>query len=84
MTAPRSAPHHLRPAGPRAETAAPRPADDPTPLPASRHRCRCGHFPTDHMVVVPVGSTGNFRLDPVGPCAICGEGGCRKFSPGTG
>jgi len=45
-------------------------------------RCRCGHLPTHHMVVVPVGATGNYRLEPTGPCALCGEGTCRKFSPG--
>jgi hypothetical protein len=34
------------------------------------------------MVVVPIGTSGNFRLEPSGPCALCGEGICRKFSPG--
>jgi len=47
-------------------------------------RCRCGHLPTHHMVVVPVGTTGNYCLDPSGPCALCGEGVCRKFAPGEG
>jgi hypothetical protein len=48
----------------------------------ARYRCRCGHFPTDHMVVLPVGSSGNFRLEASGPCALCGESLCRKFTPG--
>ncbi len=47
-----------------------------------RARCRCGHLPTHHMVVVPMGSSGNFRLEPSGPCALCGEAVCRKYSPG--
>ncbi len=54
--------------------------DDPA-APA-RARCRCGHLPTHHMVVVPTAGAGNFRLDPSGPCAICGEAVCRKFTPG--
>jgi hypothetical protein len=53
------------------------------PAPAvSKTRCRCGHLPTHHMVVAPVGSSGNFRLDPSGPCALCGEAVCRHFTPG--
>jgi hypothetical protein len=48
----------------------------------ARFRCRCGHLPTHHMVVVGSGTGGNFRLDPSGPCAICGEAVCRKFTPG--
>jgi hypothetical protein len=47
-----------------------------------RGHCRCGHLPTHHMVVVPVGATGNFRLDPIGPCSICGEATCKRFTPG--
>ncbi|HXY46905.1 MAG TPA: hypothetical protein VEK13_03280 [Thermoplasmata archaeon] len=49
----------------------------------SRARCRCGHLPTHHMVVVPIGSTFSFRLEPTGPCAICGEAVCRRFQPGA-
>ncbi|HLM91327.1 MAG TPA: hypothetical protein VK424_04660 [Thermoplasmata archaeon] len=48
----------------------------------SRSRCRCGHLPTHHMVVLPIGTSDSFRLDPSGPCAICGEGVCRHFAPG--
>jgi len=48
----------------------------------ARHRCRCGHFPTDHMTVQPVGTSGNFRLEPSGPCAVCGESACRRYAPG--
>ncbi len=48
----------------------------------NRARCRCGHLPTHHMVVVAVGASGNFRLEPSGPCAICGEAVCRKFATG--
>ena len=57
---------------------------DPTPLsrPAARAICRCGHRPTHHMVVEPVGETGNFRLVPKGPCVVCGESVCRQFTPG--
>ncbi|HXQ48170.1 MAG TPA: hypothetical protein VN842_00105 [Thermoplasmata archaeon] len=53
-----------------------------SPVLPLRARCRCGHLPTHHMVVLPVGASGNFRLEPSGPCALCGEGICRKFSPG--
>ncbi|MGI0070829.1 MAG: hypothetical protein ACRECT_01965 [Thermoplasmata archaeon] len=48
----------------------------------SRARCACGHLPTHHMVVTSVGSSANFRLDPSGPCAICGEAACHRFTPG--
>ncbi|MCI4339011.1 MAG: hypothetical protein L3J68_01595 [Thermoplasmata archaeon] len=51
-------------------------------FPAMRARCRCGHLPTHHMVVVPVGVSASFRLEPSGPCAICGDAVCRKFTPG--
>ncbi|MFI5414956.1 MAG: hypothetical protein ACHQ16_04730, partial [Candidatus Lutacidiplasmatales archaeon] len=46
-------------------------------------RCRCGHYPTSHMRVAPVGagSPGNFRLEPTGPCAVCGDAGCARFTP---
>jgi len=39
------------------------------------------------MVTRPIGTTSNFRLEPSGPCAICGEAGCRQYVPavpGTG
>ncbi|MCI4370696.1 MAG: hypothetical protein L3J81_05140 [Thermoplasmata archaeon] len=50
---------------------------------ASAHRCRCGHYPTTHMRVVPAGGSaaGSFRLEPVGPCQVCGESSCRRFAP---
>ncbi|MCI4362588.1 MAG: hypothetical protein L3J77_05305 [Thermoplasmata archaeon] len=53
------------------------------PSVASPRRCRCGHFPSAHMRVTPVGagSPGNFGLEPTGPCAICGELGCARFAP---
>ena len=54
-------------------------AESFTPM---RTRCRCGHLPTHHMVVVPVGDSANFRLDPSGPCVICGEANCKRFTPG--
>ncbi|HYA57508.1 MAG TPA: hypothetical protein VEH57_03480 [Thermoplasmata archaeon] len=44
-------------------------------------RCRCGHLPTHHMVVVATSATANFRLEPSGPCVLCGEAGCRKYVP---
>jgi hypothetical protein len=53
-----------------------------TPFPPFRARCRCGHLPTHHMVVVPVGTSGNYRLEPAGLCALCGEGTCRKYGTG--
>ncbi|HTW39627.1 MAG TPA: hypothetical protein VMF04_02045 [Thermoplasmata archaeon] len=54
---------------------------DPAAALSAHARCRCGHLPTHHMVVQPIGSSGNFRLEPFGPCALCGEGVCRKFAP---
>ncbi|MCI4365492.1 MAG: hypothetical protein L3K10_05470 [Thermoplasmata archaeon] len=45
-------------------------------------RCQCGHLPTHHMVVVAIGLSGGFRLEPSGPCALCGEATCRRFTPG--
>ncbi|MGA8303963.1 MAG: hypothetical protein WA691_00650 [Thermoplasmata archaeon] len=48
----------------------------------TRARCRCGHWPTQHMVVRPVEGSANFRLEPSGPCGVCGEAECRKFAPG--
>ena len=50
----------------------------------ARARCRCGHLPTHHMLVVPIPETDSFRLDPAGPCAICGESVCRRFQPVPG
>ncbi|HTZ61966.1 MAG TPA: hypothetical protein VMC82_04945 [Thermoplasmata archaeon] len=58
-----------------------RSADDAAPSP-SRARCRCGHLPTHHMVVIAVAGNANYRLEPSGPCAICGESVCKKFTPG--
>ncbi|HZY70250.1 MAG TPA: hypothetical protein VFF67_04645 [Thermoplasmata archaeon] len=51
------------------------------PEPA-RNRCRCGHFPATHMRVLPVtdGHAGGYRLDPSGPCTICGEAACARFT----
>jgi hypothetical protein len=57
-------------------------SEDSTPAAPLRARCRCGHLPTHHMVVVPIGTTGNYRLEASGPCVICGEGTCRKYAPG--
>lgn len=57
-------------------------AVDAPPPPPLRSRCRCGHLPTHHMAVAPIGTSGNYRLEPTAPCAICGEGICRKYSPG--
>ncbi|MGP8078589.1 MAG: hypothetical protein ACLQD8_09045 [Thermoplasmata archaeon] len=48
--------------------------------PALHGRCRCGHLPTDHMVVVPAGDSANFRLEPSGPCRRCGEAACRRMT----
>ncbi|MHB1931768.1 MAG: hypothetical protein ACYCPV_02095 [Thermoplasmata archaeon] len=50
---------------------------------ARAFRCRCGHLPSDHMVVVPIGTSGSFRLDPQGPCALCAAAVCPRFSPAT-
>jgi hypothetical protein len=33
------------------------------------------------VVAVGLSSPGNFGLDPSGPCAICGEIGCPRFTP---
>ncbi|HLN50763.1 MAG: hypothetical protein ACLQD9_03165 [Thermoplasmata archaeon] len=52
------------------------------PHPPSRGRCRCGHLATHHMVVKPVEGSASFRLEPSGPCQVCGEALCRKFTPG--
>ncbi|MCI4317183.1 MAG: hypothetical protein L3J96_01470 [Thermoplasmata archaeon] len=52
------------------------------PIEAARNRCRCGHYPTSHMRVVPVAESGSFRLEPNGPCSLCGEAACRQFTPG--
>ncbi|HTW55530.1 MAG TPA: hypothetical protein VMG36_03675 [Thermoplasmata archaeon] len=48
----------------------------PTPV---RGRCRCGHLPTHHMVVAPAPGGGGYRLDPSGPCQLCGEASCRAY-----
>jgi hypothetical protein len=50
----------------------------------SRARCRCGHLPTHHTVVVHVDRSANWRLDPSGPCQLCGEANCRKYAPTGG
>ena len=46
-----------------------------------RFRCRCGHLPTQHMSVVLIEGSGNFRLSPTGPCELCGPGLCPAYSP---
>lgn len=83
MTTARPAQQAYRDPASRGNAMSQRTGGEPEPTPPNRHRCRCGHFPTDHMVVVPVGASGNFRLDPSGPCALCGESVCRKFAPGA-
>ncbi|MGP8158074.1 MAG: hypothetical protein ACLPWO_00450 [Thermoplasmata archaeon] len=50
--------------------------------PVAHPRCRCGHLPTHHMGVVAIGSTASFRLLPSGPCALCGEAVCHRYTPG--
>ncbi|HYB79701.1 MAG TPA: hypothetical protein VEG66_08105 [Thermoplasmata archaeon] len=50
--------------------------------PRGHPRCRCGHFPTHHMEVAPVGTSASFQLRPTGPCAICGESVCHRYVPG--
>jgi len=50
--------------------------------PGGRPRCRCGHLPTHHMEVVPVPGTASFQLKPTGPCLLCGESVCHRYSPG--
>ncbi len=50
--------------------------------PQGRPRCRCGHFPTSHMEVAAIGATASFQLLPNGPCAICGESVCHRYTPG--
>jgi hypothetical protein len=49
----------------------------------ARNRCRCGHFPTTHLGVTPIGPGGGvgYQLEPVAPCAICGAAACPKFAP---
>ena len=51
------------------------------PVTVPHGRCRCGHYPTQHTVVRPVGISSSFRLDPGGPCAVCGEANCRAYVP---
>ncbi len=46
-----------------------------------RYRCRCGHLPTHHMSIAPIGDSGNFRLLPLGPCELCGPGLCPAYVP---
>ncbi|HXW67846.1 MAG TPA: hypothetical protein VEL82_08250 [Thermoplasmata archaeon] len=48
-----------------------------------RARCRCGHLPTHHMVVVPLSGAAGARLEASGPCAVCGEAACRHYSAGA-
>ncbi|HTP54259.1 MAG TPA: hypothetical protein VML94_04745 [Thermoplasmata archaeon] len=43
-------------------------------------RCRCGHWATDHMVVVPVAASASVRLEPSGPCRRCGAAACRGMT----
>jgi hypothetical protein len=52
------------------------------PMEFVANRCRCGHFPTSHMVVRPAteGNPGSFALRPVGPCVRCGTA-CPKYTP---
>ena len=50
--------------------------------PVGRPRCRCGHLPTHHMEVAAVGNTASFQLKPTGPCHICGESVCHRYTPG--
>jgi hypothetical protein len=35
------------------------------------------------MIVAPIAEGASFRLDPNGPCAICGEGACKRYAPGA-
>ncbi|HXQ95263.1 MAG TPA: hypothetical protein VN864_08895 [Thermoplasmata archaeon] len=53
------------------------------PAAPTAHRCRCGHYPTTHMRVVPASgnASGSFRLEASGPCQACGEPVCRRFAP---
>jgi hypothetical protein len=34
------------------------------------------------MVVVRLETSANWRLQPTGPCEICGEATCKRFTPG--
>jgi len=34
------------------------------------------------MVVVRTGSSASFHLEATGPCALCGEAECRRFTAG--
>ncbi|MCI4326459.1 MAG: hypothetical protein L3K16_02310 [Thermoplasmata archaeon] len=47
------------------------------------HRCRCGHYPSTHMRVVPAtgSAAGSFRLEPSGSCRVCGDSACRRYLP---
>jgi hypothetical protein len=65
----------------------PAPVGDASPStfhePLSPAACRCGHLPGAHMRVVPIGtgvSVGGYRLEPSGPCTICGAPRCGAFS----
>ncbi|MGP8075504.1 MAG: hypothetical protein ACLP8Y_02035 [Thermoplasmata archaeon] len=53
-----------------------------TARPGGGPRCRCGHLPTHHMEVAGIGRTASFRLAPTGPCVLCGESVCRRYTPG--
>lgn len=49
------------------------------------NRCRCGHFPTTHMVVRPADPRaeipGGYRLEASGACRVCGEAACPRYTP---
>ncbi|HTT15916.1 MAG TPA: hypothetical protein VMH49_00955 [Thermoplasmata archaeon] len=49
-----------------------------------RGRCRCGHYPSQHMVTRAIPGSSNVRLEPSGPCVLCGEGTCRVYAPSAG
>jgi hypothetical protein len=61
-------------------------AEEREATPGARpNRCRCGHYPVAHMRVVAVGpaSAGSSRLEPSGPCEVCGAAACAKFVPSS-
>jgi hypothetical protein len=37
----------------------------------------------DHIQAEAIAGTASFRLEASGACAVCGDGVCRKFSPGA-
>jgi hypothetical protein len=53
----------------------------PTAKTVVRGRCRCGHYPTHHMVTKVLAGSASYRLDPVGPCSICGASACPAYVP---